>query len=107
MQSPVCADQFLSYPPARIALPGWRSEADQFSQEMEEDKGKKERNGGEGQNKRQRIKKGVKGTPLKTKITDTDHEIEHNCPGDRCPGESCPGRQLPLGDNCPNKENTL
>ena len=27
------ADQFLSYPPARIELPGWRGEADQFSKE--------------------------------------------------------------------------
>ena len=76
-------------------------------EEMEEDKGRgrtRKRREMEVKDKMEETKdkKGIKGTTLKTKITETDHEIEHNCPGD-----SCPGRQLPLGDNCPNKENTL
>ena len=32
--------------------------------------------------------KGIKGTTLKTKITETDHEIEHNCPGRQLPWET-------------------
>ena len=28
---------------------------------------------------------GIKGTTLKTKTTETDHEMEHNCPGRQLP----------------------
>ena len=38
---------------------------------------------------------GIKGRTLKTKTTETDHEMKHNGPGDNCQSNNCPGRQLP------------
>ena len=39
---------------------------------------------------RKEMKRKLKGH-LENNITETDHEMEHNCPGDKCLGDNCPG----------------
>ena len=68
-----------------------------------EEKPDKWRNEGRGQNRGNKVMDKIERTEMKWKLkgqpgkqyTETDHEMEHNCPNDNCPDDKC------LHDNCP------